>query len=556
MDLFPAKAQFHTGEPVDVILETDGEPWERAEAAVFRLNELVGRQSLRPAGPRTVLSLGCFDSPFAGYGVSVRLTGGGKTAVLETAFDVTDSPKRTLRYGFVSDFTPADADNGAMDWLRKCHINTVQFYDWSYRHDSLVSDSETYRDMMGKEISRPTVLGKVRRAKELGMQPIAYGAVYAASREFFEQHPDWAFYTGAQQPFVFIDVFYIMNIQAGSPWREHLIGEYQKALEKMEFSGIHMDTYGFPKTAFSHLRKTPEWVRLDRELPTLIEETREKLSRGGADPCLIFNNVGNWPTRSTAAAPQDAVYIEVWEPYDRYCHIARLIDDAKAAGGGKPVILAAYLPPFRTEERRQAMNAARLLTAAIVSHGATHLLLGENRAVLTQGYYSDYARLEEADAGLLRRYYDFLVRYLELFCDDGLQTVSMTHTGWDNDEYRCLNAPASAWGEAGKLWMIARERKERKLLAFVNLCGCGDDRWDRGNPTPAVQRGVRVQVQVDFPATGVYTASPDGPSLEAQTVPYTVQTGAKGCFVAFELPAVEVWRIVWIEMKGGNEDEK
>ena len=202
------------------------------------------------------------------------------------------------------------------------------------------------------------------------------------------------------------------------------------------------------------------------------------------------------------------------------------------------------------------MNAARLLTAAIVSHGATHLLLGENRAVLTQGYYSDYARLEEADAGLLRRYYDFLVRYLELFCDGELETVSMTHTGWDNDEYRCLNAPASAWGEAGKLWMIARERKERKLLAFVNLCGCGDDRWDRGKPTPAVQRGVRVQVQVDFPATGVYTASPDGPSLEAQTVPYTVQTGAKGCFVAFELPAVEVWRIVWIEMKGGNEDEK
>ena len=556
MDLFPAKAQFHTGEPVDEILETDGEPWERAEAAVFRLNELVGRQSLRPAGPRTVLSLGCFDSPFAGYGVSVRLTGGGKTAVLETAFDVTDSPKRTLRYGFVSDFTPADADNGAMDWLRKCHINTVQFYDWSYRHDSLVSDSETYRDMMGKEISRPTVLGKVRRAKELGMQPIAYGAVYAASREFFEQHPDWAFYTGAQQPFVFIDVFYIMNIQAGSPWREHLIGEYQKALEKMEFSGIHMDTYGFPKTAFSHLRKTPEWVRLDRELPTLIEETREKLSRGGADPCLIFNNVGNWPPRSTAAAPQDAVYIEVWEPYDRYCHIARLIDDAKAAGGCKPVILAAYLPPFRTEERRQAMNAARLLTAAIVSHGATHLLLGENRAVLTQGYYSDYARLEEADAGLLRRYYDFLVRYLELFCDGELETVSMTHTGWDNDEYRCLNAPASAWGEAGKLWMIARERKERKLLAFVNLCGCGDDRWDRGKPTPAVRRGVRVQVQVGFPATGGYTASADGPGLGAQTVPYTVQTGAKGCFVAFELPAVEVWRIVWIEMKGGNEDEK
>lgn len=556
MDLFPAKTQFLTGENVDLILETAKEQWEQAEVSVFRLNDLVLRQSRRPEGGRALLRLGSFDSPFAGYGVSVRLTGGGRTAVLETAFDVTDRPKRSLRYGFVSDFTPEDADNGAMDWLRKCHINMVQFYDWSYRHDSLVSDSENYRDMMGKAISRSTVLGKVRRAKELGMHPIAYGAVYAASREFFEQHQDWAFYNSAQQPFVFIDVFYIMNIQAGSPWRDHIIGEYRKALEKMGFSGIHMDTYGFPKTAFSHRKEGPEWVRLDWELPTLIEETREKLSRGGADPYLIFNNVGNWPTYSTAAAPQDAVYIEVWEPYDRYCHIARLIDDAKAAGGGKQVILAAYLTPFRTEERHRAMNAARLLTAAIVSQGATHLLLGENRAVLTQGYYSDYTRLEEEEAGLLRRYYDFLVRYLELFYDDGLQTVSMTHTGWDNYEYRCLNVPASAWGEAGKLWMIARERKERKLLSFVNLCGCDDDHWDRGKPEPKVQQGVRVKVQVDFPVKGIYTASPDGPSLAAQEVPYSVENSEKGCFVEFELSGVELWRIVWIEMKGGNEIEK
>ena len=176
--------------------------------------------------------------------------------------------------------------------------------------------------------------------------------------------------------------------------------------------------------------------------------------------------------------------------------------------------------------------------------------------MLTQGYYSDYTRLEEEEAGLLRRYYDFLVRYLELFYDDGLQTVSMTHTGWDNYEYRCLNVPASAWGEAGKLWMIARERKERKLLSFVNLCGCDDDHWDRGKPEPKVQQGVRVKVQVDFPVKGIYTASPDGPSLAAQEVPYSVENSEKGCFVEFELSGVELWRIVWIEMKGGNEIEK
>ena len=52
MDLFPAKAQFLTGENVDVILEMAEEPWERAEVLVFRLNELVRRQSLRPEGRR------------------------------------------------------------------------------------------------------------------------------------------------------------------------------------------------------------------------------------------------------------------------------------------------------------------------------------------------------------------------------------------------------------------------------------------------------------------------------------------------------------------------
>ena len=60
----------------------------------------------------------------------------------------------------------------------------------------------------------------------------------------------------------------------------------------------------------------------------------------------------------------------------------------------------------------------------------------------------------------------------------------------------------------------------------------------------------------DIMTRGVYTASPDGPSLAAQEVPYSVENSEKGCFVEFELSGVELWRIVWIEMKGGNENEK
>ena len=388
MDLFPAKAQFRSGEEVVLQLETEGRPWKAAHITVFLLDRVVLQKTV-PAGPGNVrISLGCFDTDFSGYGVKAVVSTDTGSLVLTTAFDVTDNPRRSLRYGFLSDFTEQDEGNGAIDWLCKCHINMVQYYDWSYRHDQLTAPQEHYRDMMGKPISKRTVKNKIRRGQEKGMLAMAYGAVYAASRPFFERHRDWAFYNSQQEPFVFIDTFYLMNMQRGSPWREHLIGQYREAMESMGFDGIHMDTYGFPKTAYSHLNGQPEPVRLDREFPSLIEQVRQELTAVDKTPYLIFNNVGNWPVYATASAPQDAVYIEVWSPFDRYAHIAKLIREAKMlAGREKPVILAAYLKPFRDEERARAMAAAYILTAAIVSNGAYHLLMGENKGVLTQGYY-------------------------------------------------------------------------------------------------------------------------------------------------------------------------
>ena len=546
MDLFPAKAQFQSGEEVVLQLETGGRPWKAAHITVFLLDRVVLQKAVPSESGNVRISLGSFDTDFAGYGVKAVVSTDTGCLVLTTAFDVADSPGRSLRYGFLSDFTEQDEDNGAIDWLCKCHINMVQYYDWSYRHDQLTAPQEHYRDMMGKSISKRTVKNKIRRGQERGMLAMAYGAVYAASRPFFELHRDWAFYNSQQEPFVFIDTFYLMNIQRGSPWREHLIGQYRKAMESMGFDGIHMDTYGFPKTAYSHLNGQPELVRLDREFPSLIEQVRQELTEFDKSPHLVFNNVGNWPVCATTNAPQDAVYIEVWSPFERYTHIAQLIREAKMlAGIEKPVILAAYLKPFQDEERERAMAAACILTSAIVSNGAYHLLTGENKGVLTQGYYSDYTRLTDENAAVLRRYYDFLIRYINLFYDPALQNVSMTHMGWDNYEYQCLSHPVSVWGEAGKLWMILREKPERKCLFSVNLFGCGDDFWNKGKPMPAPQRDVCWQVQVDRPVKKICTASPEAP--EARELPFHYTDSEKGCFVRFSIPEVAVWNAVWID---------
>lgn len=318
----------------------------------------------------------------------------------------------------------------------------------------------------------------------------------------------------------------------------------------MGFDGIHMDTYGFPKTAYSHLNIQPELIRLDEEFPSLIEQTRKELSADGKDPYLIFNNVGNWPVYSTAAAAQDVVYIEVWPPYERYGQIAQLVYEARIfADNEKPIILAAYLNPFREEERERAMVAARLLTAAIISNGAYHLLLGECRAVLTQGYYSDYTKLENEEADVLRKYYDFMIRYLNLFYDAELKNVSMTHLGWDNCEYQCLSHPVSTYGEAGKMWVILREKETRKCLFHVNLSGCTDDYWNKGKQEPVPQREVCWRVQVDSPVKGIYMASPEEDTAFSKELPYQYIDSDKGRFVNFTVPEIRIWTIVWMDLQ-------
>lgn len=549
MDLYPVKAQFLTGEEVVLRLETNGSSYEYVQVSVYRLNALVHQQTIFECCADMQISLGKYDAAFAGYGVSATVCTGENSVFLETAFDVVDHPKRSLRYGFVSDFTQEDADNGAVEWLNKCHINMVQYYDWSYRHDQLVTDQPFYTDMMGKPICRKTVKDKIEKCADHGMHSIAYGAIYAASKPFFEQHTNWALYNSCQKPFVFIDVFYIMNIAKDSPWRDHLIGEYRKAIIEMGFAGIHMDTYGFPKTAYSHLREVPERIWLDREIPSLITQTRAQLKGANSDPYLIFNNVGNWPVYSTAATEQDAVYIEVWNPYERYAHIAQLIYEARHfANSSRPIILAAYLEPFRKDSTERAMNAARILTAAIVSNGAYHLLQGENKAVLTQGYYSDYTRLSDEHAAILRRYNDFMIRYLDLFYDANLRNVSMTHMGWDNYEYQCPSHPVSTYGEAGKLWLTIREKESRKCLHFVNLCGCENDYWNKGKEIPIPQENVRIVVQVDSPAKGVYTASPDSETMQAQALTYYTFENEKGVFIEFVIPHIKRWVAVWIDL--------
>jgi len=532
MEIYPEKGRYLPDEEILLTIQYNGAA-EHFRISVFRMDACIHVFDIPRTGERTRLQLPRTDAAFCGLGVLCETDDGEASSC---AVDIQEGT-RVFRYGFLSDFSRAEASEADVLAMAKHHVNAVQFYDWSFRHDSLVAEFDDYTDMMGKPNSLEVIRRKIAACHQRGMRAVGYGAVYAASEAFALQHSEWRLFARANEPIRFIDVFAIMNLESG--WREHIIAQYRAAVDA-GFDGIHMDTYGFPKTA---LGAAGNIIHLEDDFAPLIEQTRKALP----EATLVFNNVGGWPVERKMHAPVDAVYIEVWPPYERYEHLRQLITTAKQAH--KPVVLAAYPAPFRLDTPERALNGQLALMSAITAHGATQLWFGEENAALTQGYYADYTRLTAGQELLLRAYDDFFVRYEELLFDDSLLDVSMTHTGWDNKEYMC-SVPYSVTGEGGKLWLVLREQGNRKLITLINLLGDNSSLWNAGRNAPGLLTDVTLRIQAFGSMVRCWTASPDRNAGTAEPIQVLREQGARGDILTISLPCVERFAILYLETEG------
>jgi len=563
LDVYPTKAQFKSGEQIDIVIKFENTSHLPIDGLRYVAELVFGDQviavdkaPIELAAKTTMQRLVCFPSReaiFDGLGIDVRLYAGDRCVQeFSGAVDVVTDWRKSMRYGFLSDFYSEDIhDRQDLESLNKLHINLIQFYDWMYRHDELLPPADEFTDLMGRPVRLDAVREKIKACHLFGMKAMAYGAVYAASGEFYDQHPDWALYNSAGNVIDFIGIFRIMNIEERSPWHHHIIDQYRRAITQLDFDGIHMDTYGFPKTGFSRLDGKSKYIRLEEHFAKLINNTRLVLASVKEEISLIFNNVGNWPVDVTAPAEQDAIYIEVWKPYERYHHLRELIRWAKNWGPGKPVILAAYLSPFREEpaERTHLAEAsALLLTAVIISGGGYHLLHGEKNGVLTQGYYVDHSKVSDSFMREIRNYNDFMIRYANHFYDDTYQDISMTHTDGDNLEYTFEGFNYSTYGESGKVWVTIKENREFRTINFINLIGVANDKWNEGKEKPSTTGPFIVRMQIDQEVDTLYYATPDQNMGRPQHLPYSIESGDRGKVLVVEIPVIFIWSLLVVRL--------
>ncbi|MBC7249534.1 MAG: hypothetical protein H5T62_04555 [Anaerolineae bacterium] len=544
---YPDKATYKPGETVEFLITLANVMTQPISVdtvvSVKHLREEVAQLAqsvdLSPGTQQTLRLSWCppGDAP-KGYGVdlSVRDKSGQTVAVGHTALDVLEHWTQAPRYGFLTDFAPrrADADE-TMAWLVRYHINGLQLYDWMYRHDEYLTNQEPYHDPLGRTLSRRTVEALIDAAHARNIAAMPYTAIYGASIPFFEQHRDWALYKADGSPHLFGDNFLaIMNPDPTSPWTAHLMRQFTTILEQTDFDGIHLDQYGDPKIAYD---ATGKQVDLAQAIPGFINLVQETATATRPDAVVVFNCVNNWPIETVAPTRQNFVYIEVWPPHTLYKDLHTLIVEAQALSGGKPVVLAAYIDPLRARN-------VRLADAVIFASGGYHIELGEQNGMLADAYFPQYKPMNNELAEVMRRYYDFAVRYENVLALDTHDATAAYQgkvivEGINSDAERAYN----------KIWPIVREKGDEFIaLNLINLLELGSPEWNGLLLTdPPLQENLQVRLYTERPVSHVWWATPDDDNPASQVLDFSRGRDGKGEYIAFQVPSLAYWDLIVLD---------
>lgn len=531
-EVLPTRVSFPPDRPITVEVRGASGP---LDVAVWHLGELV--RDLRIHTADGILELGTL--PAGGYGVEVTTAEGH---MLRTALEVTTNPRARLRYGFVADHRAGRDLQPVVDNMRRLHINGVQLYDWAYRHADLLGGGENYRDPLGQPVSLKDLRGLVQRLADVGADAIGYAAVYAVG---MEERARWehVLLLGTDGKAESLGDFLDLVDPAAPDWLEHLAEDLQRAVEQVGLHGFHLDQYGYPRRS---MRADGAIVNLTRSFVQMLERLRVAMP----STRLVFNNVNDFSTAATAAAPQDAVYIEVWPPHTTLESLAKVADRARAAGNGKPVVLAAYQHVYDKAPAGPSDLATRFTMATAWSHGATQLLAGEADRLLVDPYYVRNHQAEPSTAAMLHRWYDFLVEHDELLLDPSLTDVTGAWVG-DYNEALDVTFPGVAVTdrpEVGSVWRrIVETPDDRLVVHLINLAGQSDTKWDapRAEPTAINDGTLRIR-RVGTRVPRVRVADPD---RVAHLVDVDVRIDVDDArFAVATLPAPHVWQVALVDL--------
>jgi len=335
-------------------------------------------------------------------------------------------------------------------------------------------------------------------------------AVYAASLDFWKEHPEWAMYDMDGKPLYFEDFLGIMDPSPKSPWIEHIKGECDNVLNRLPFDGIHIDQYGDPKEGTNASGEI-------LDIPASFKEFIDDLKSRYPQKTILFNAVGNWPIETLATSKQDFLYIEVWPPNTKYQDLAETVTNARQLSKGKPVVIAVYISSAHEAN-------VRLADAFIFASGGTRIEIGEGERLLADPYFPKHETISPTLSSTLLRYYDFLVCYGDLIGPSVQRQL----------DHSC-ESPS-------EIFTTVCPGENLLTVCLVNQAGISELNWNENHPTPTVQTDFDINVQNPGKVKEVWWGSPDQMNWKLAPVKW-VQKG-NACQV--HISNLEIWGIIVI----------
>ena len=196
--------------------------------------------------------------------------------------------------------------------------------------------------------------------------------------------------------------------------------------------------------------------------------------------------------------------------------------------------------------------------ATVFSHGATHLLLGEDCNVLTDPYYPRNHRIKPDSLDLFVGWYDFLVRYGDLLLDQTQVDVTESFTGGINEDL-VFSGPDgvlfSTQARAGTIWTRVVRTSLGLVIHLINLVGQDEIGWDAGKNDPAPQTGIRLRLAPVGDPPVLLWATPDADNgasraLSGLAEGAGIQSDALSAgqvHAVYDLPTVRTWALIFID---------
>jgi len=293
---------------------------------------------------------------FTGYLVQITAGSSGTTTAIDVSSDWTHFPRIGALTSYPAGTSQATADADVATLVREYHLNSLQFYDWMWRHENPVQKNAdgslpaTWTAWNGDVISPATVKTYISAAHDHSVAAMPYTMSYAALQNYQSVSgvdPSWALdYQSTGQPWAFEmkpnqpnTNLYIFN-PANPNWQSYITAKYVDEVNTMGFDGVHLDQLG-NWGAMTDTSGNP--VDVPAGLASLVAATRTALNSSASGKVLGINAVDGYGGDNVASGQHtNYLYSELWDNHEQYGQIKTYLDTQKAESNSIPSVIAAY----------------------------------------------------------------------------------------------------------------------------------------------------------------------------------------------------------------------